>query len=110
MIENNMNHINSLEALNREKILVRKRLERHKDALSLKLYEIPAELAAAGANTLIPGFLKGRVTNAALSGGKKLINRFIVPEEKSNSALPSVMKGISLVRGIKKAISLWRGK
>ncbi len=109
-MEQDFSHIKNLETLTVEKFIVRERMERRKQALALKLYEIPAELAAAGANTLIPGFLKGRVTNAALSGGKKLINRFVVPEENSKGSLPSIAKGISIVRSLKKIYALWRGR
>ena len=109
LIENEFSHINSLEAITVEKKRVQARLDRGRRELSLKMYEIPAELAAAGVNTIIPSFLKGKVTNAALNGGKKLINRFMVPEE-NNRAISGVSKGISLIRGLKKVYSLWKGR
>ena len=108
-MENDYRHLNSLEAIAIEKSRVQARLDRGRQELSLKMYEIPAELAAAGVNTIIPSFLKGKVTNAALSGGKKLINKFMVPED-SNRAISGVSKGISLVRGLKKVYSLWKGR
>jgi hypothetical protein len=49
-----------MEALRREQMIVRARIKGREDELRLKMYEIPAELAAAGANTLIPKFLRGK--------------------------------------------------
>ncbi|WP_207495465.1 hypothetical protein [Aridibaculum aurantiacum] len=101
-------HITTIQELRQEKLRVRLRMEQRQKELSRKMYEIPAELAAAGANSLIPAFLKGKVTNAALSGGKKLINRFVVPEESGQKKLPSVSKSISLISGAKKIFSFFR--
>jgi hypothetical protein len=105
-----LNHITTVEKLQQEKYRVRERLEIHKRELSRKMYEIPAELAAAGANRLIPGFLRGKITNAALSGGKKLINKLVVPGDDQKSALPSISRGITIASGIRKLFSLWRGR
>ena len=69
-----LTHITSLEALRREQLVVQARIEDREHELRLKLYEMPAEIAAAGANSLIPKFLRGKITNAALNGGKRLIN------------------------------------
>jgi len=103
-----MQRIKTIEDVRLEKQRVQQRLAYTQQELSRKMYEIPAELAAAGANSMIPGFLRGKVTNAALSGGKKLINAFIVPEEKQNNLLPKAAKGLSIIRGIKSAIKLFK--
>ena len=76
-----LTHITSLEALRREQLVVQARIEDREHELRLKLYEIPGELAAAGANSLIPKILRGKITNAALNGGKRLINNFFAPAE-----------------------------
>lgn len=97
--------ITNLEQLRQEKARVKLRLEQRRKDFSHKMYEIPAELAAAGANSLIPSFLRGKVTNAALSGGKKLINGLMLPGENSGHNLPKVVKGIGLLG---KVIRLFR--
>lgn len=101
----NIIRITTVDELRHEKMRVQHRIERRRHELSLKLYEIPAELAAAGANSLIPSFLRGKVTNAALSGGKMLINKLLVPNEHGQNALPAVSKGVTLTR---KIFSLFR--
>jgi hypothetical protein len=107
-MEQTLQQITSIETLRREKIRVKERLQYHEKELSRKMYEIPAELAAAGANSFIPSFLRGKVTNAGLNVGKKLINKFFVPEEKEQSLLPAASKSIGLFRGLKKAFSLFK--
>ena len=103
-MEYDFSHIKSVDDLKREQFAVRQRIKMHQDSIQRKMYEIPAEIAAAGANTLIPGFLKGKVTNAALNGGKNLINKFFVPEEKGG-VVPGLIKHSGL---IKKVFSLFR--
>jgi hypothetical protein len=107
-MDNDLRHVKTMSDLHLEKDRIRQRLVMRQKELSHKMYEIPAELAAAGANHLIPGFLRGKVTNAALSGGKKLINAFLVPEQNVKSLLPKAAKGFSLVRGIRSAIKLFK--
>ncbi len=82
-----LSHIKSMEALRREQLVVQARIENREEALRLKLYELPGELAAAGANSLIPKFFRGKITNAALNGGKKLINSFFAPTESRQQNL-----------------------
>lgn len=110
----NLSHINSLQALHKEQKLVRQRIKEEENELRLKMYEIPGELAAAGANTFIPKILRGKITNAALNGGKKLINGLFAPSEKQNGNLLSyaakkpagvlsiLQKGFNLFKAIKK--------
>jgi hypothetical protein len=108
----NLSHINSLKRLQKEQELVRQRIKDGENELRLKMYEIPGELAAAGANTMIPRILRGKLTNAALNTGKKLINGFFSPSDPNKQNLltyatkkPSVVVGI-----LKKGFNLWRGK
>ncbi len=110
----NLSHIGSLQALQREQEIVRQRIKEEEHELRVKMYEIPGELAAAGANTFIPKILRGKITNAALNGGKKLINGFFAPHEQQNGNLltyaakrPSgvislLKKGFSLLKSAKK--------
>ncbi|MDB5192585.1 MAG: hypothetical protein JWQ96_2148 [Segetibacter sp.] len=106
-MELDFTHIKTVDDLKREQFAIHQRIKMNRDKLQRKMYEIPAEIAAAGANSLIPGFLKGKVSNAALNGGKNLINKFFVPEEKGNG----IVTGLVMHGGlIKKVFSLFRGK
>ena len=82
-----LSHITSVDALRREQIIVRERIKDREHELRLKMYEIPGELAAASANSFIPKILRGKITNAALNGGKKIINSFFVPSESNQQNL-----------------------
>src|SRR5215217_6084203 len=98
-----LSHITSLEALSREQLVVQARIEDREHELRLKLYEIPGELAAAGANSLIPKIFRGKITNAALNGGKKLINNFFVPKEtQQQNLLTHTIKSRSIYSILKK--------
>ena len=104
-------NIDSLEALQREQFIVRERLKSRVGALRNKMHEIPGELAAAGANSLIPKILRGKVTNAALNGGKLLINRYFAPEDSSNrNLLTGAVKKVGLISTVGKVFKLLRGR
>jgi hypothetical protein len=110
----NLSHINSLQTLQREQQLVKQRIKDGESALRLKMYEIPGELAAAGANTFIPKILRGKITNTVLNGGKKLINTFFAPDHQQQNnlltyaakrpagVLSIIKKGFTLFKGLKK--------
>jgi hypothetical protein len=108
----NTSHIDSLEALRREQQLIRQRIKRHENEIKLKMYEIPAELAAAGANTFIPKIFRGKITDAALNGGKKLINKFFVPEDDTpqNLLTQGVKRSGGVISLIKTGIKLFKGR
>lgn len=108
----NLSHINSLQSLRKEQQVVMQRIKEGEQQLRLKMYEIPGELAAAGANTFIPKILRGKITNAALNGGKKLINTFFAPSEQQNSNLLTyaAKKPVTVFSILKKGYNLWRGK
>lgn len=108
----NLSHITSVEALKREQMVVKARIKDREDELRLKMYEIPGELAAAGANSFIPKLLRGKITNAALNGGKKMINNFFVPgETKQQNLLTYTIKNPAGVFSLlKKGIGLFKGK
>ena len=100
-----------MEALRREQVIVKARIKDREDELRMKMYEIPAELAAAGANTLIPKFLRGKITNAALNGGKKLINNFLAPNDpRQQNLLTNTIKNRGIFSILKKGYNLFRGK
>jgi hypothetical protein len=100
-----------MESLRKEQIIVRQRIKEHENILRMKMYEIPAELAAAGANTLIPRMLRGKITNTVLNTGKRLINNFIVPEDRQNpNLLTHTVKNRGVFSLLKKGIGLFIGK
>lgn len=105
-----LSHLTSVEALLREQLIVKERIKSREDELKLKMYEIPAELAAAGANSFIPKILRGRITNAALNGGKKLINTFLVPDnqQKQNLLTHTIKNPGGVFSFLKKGFSLWK--
>lgn len=107
-----LTHITSVDALRREQMIVKARIKDRESELRLKMYEIPAELAAAGANSLIPKILRGKITDAALNGGKKLINNFFVPgETKQQNLLTHTIKNPTGVFSLlKKGIGLFKGR
>jgi hypothetical protein len=111
-MEYDLSHITSLKSLQKEQQLIRQRIKHRENELRLKMYEIPGELAAAGANTLIPRILRGKITDAALSGGKKIINKFFEPENKGPQSLikHGVNKGGNVISLIAKGIKLLKGR
>ncbi len=95
----------------REQVKVKARIKERENELRLKMYEIPAELAVAGANSMIPKIFRGKLTNAALNGGKKLINNFLVPKEKQEeNLLTHTVKNRGVLSILKKGFDLWRSR
>lgn len=107
----NLSHVTTLTALKREQMVVKQRIKEREEELRLKMYEIPAELAAAGANTLIPKMLRGKLTDAALNGGKNLINKFFVPSsDQKPNLLTHVIKKQGVFSLLKKGIGMLTSK
>lgn len=107
----NLSHITSLEILQREQQIVRKRIQEEENELRLKMYEIPGELAAAGAKSMIPKMFRGKITDAAINGGKRLINGFFAPSDQNKGNLLSYSSdkpGIFSI--LKNGFSLFKGK
>ena len=103
--------ITSLEDLQREQFIINERLKARKESLKGKLHQIPGELAAAGVNSFIPKILRGKVTNAALNGGKKLVNSYFAPDGNTTKSLIGAgAKGRGILSGIKSIFKLVRGK
>ena len=110
-MQSNTSQITSLEDLQREQFIVRERLKTRQTSLQNKMYQIPGELAAAGVNSFIPKFLRGKVTNAALNGGKKLINGYFAPDDDSSGGmLKGAVKKVGLLKSVKSIFNLIRGK
>lgn len=104
-----LSHVTTMETLRREQLVVKERLKSREEVLRLKMYEIPAELTAAGINKFIPNFLRGKVTNAVLGGSKKLINAFFVPgSQQSQNLLTNTVKNHGIFSIVKKGISLFK--
>jgi hypothetical protein len=111
-MEYDLSHIDSIKTLKKEQQLIRQRIKHRENELRLKMYEIPGELAAAGANTLIPKMFRGKITGAALNGGKKLLNKFFEPENKGPQTLlrHGVDKGGGVISLITKGLKLFKGR
>jgi len=103
-----LSHINSLETLRKEQRLIRNSIKQQELDLKRKMQELPAELAAAGANTLIPKVLRGKITNTALKGGKFLINKFFVDTD-GPKLLPGVKK-TGVLSVAKTIFKMFKGK
>jgi hypothetical protein len=108
--EYDLSHITSIEDLKKEQALITQRILMREEELRLKLYEIPAEIAAAGVNSLIPNFFRGKITDAALNGGKKLMKKLLAPSsdnrinsisnfKQTNSVISIIGKGLKLLKG-----------
>jgi hypothetical protein len=82
---NNTHNIKSLEDLRLQQLKTRERLQYHEADFKKKFQQLPGELAVASANNFIPRFLRGKVTDTALSGGKFLIDKFFVAPEQGNT-------------------------
>ncbi len=107
----NLSKISTLEDLQREQFIVRERLKTRQKSLQNKMYQIPGELAAAGVNSFIPQIFRGKLTNAALNGGKKLINSYFDPENATGRNLfNGSIKKIGLVSGVKSIFKFFKGK
>ncbi len=106
-IKYNLSHINNLDALKQEQSKVRQRIAYREDELKLKMYEIPAEVTAAGVNSFIPAILRGKVSESILKGGKKLINALLLPEDKRpTNILTKAAKTGGLIMILKKGFRL----
>lgn len=92
-MSNDLTHIKSVATLKQEQEIIRSRLKMYEKEFKKKFQQLPGEMAAAGANNLIPRFLRGKVTDTALNGGKFLINKLFVSEDEEKKTLvPAVKK------------------
>lgn len=107
-VKYNLSHVTSLDMLQREQGVVKNRLRNREQDLKMKMYEIPAELAVAGAKTFIPKILQGKITETALNGGKRLINNFIVPKSGQTDLISGAIRNRSLFSLVKKGLSLFK--
>lgn len=101
--------IDSLEALQREQFIVRERLKFRESVLRSKIQQIPGEMAAAGANSFIPKILRGKVSNAALNGGKSLINWYFGANTSPVSkVIGGTIKKVGLLSGVKTVLRMFK--
>ncbi len=101
--------IDSLEALQREQFIVRERLKYRETVLRSKMQQIPGEMAAAGANSFIPKILRGKVSNAALNGGKSLINWYFGSNNTpAKKLIGGSVRKVGLLSGVKAVFKLFR--
>ena len=80
---NKTTSIKSIADIKLEQQRTKARLQVYEADFKKKIQQLPGELAVAGANNFIPRFLRGKVTNTALSGGKFLIDKFFVESENN---------------------------
>lgn len=107
----NVSNITSFEALQREQFIVRERLKARQESIKNQMHLIPGELAAAGLNSFIPKILRGKITNAAVNGGKNLINTYFAPENSERrKLLNGSVKKFGLISGAKALFKIFKGK
>ena len=108
-MSSHLSHIKSAETLRQEQYRVRERLKLQEKEFKKRFQQLPAELAAASANNLIPRFLRGKVTDTALNGGKFLINKFFVADD-DNKSLVSQTRKTGVVPFVKTVFRMFKGK
>jgi hypothetical protein len=105
------NSIKSIADLKMEQHKTRERLKGHTLEFKKKIQQLPGELAVASANNFIPRFLRGKVTNTALSGGKFLIDKFFVdPEENSVIAKGQSIRKSGVIPFVKTVFRMFKGR
>jgi hypothetical protein len=102
-------HIKSLTDIATERQRLKTRLTFYEKEFKRKFQELPAELAAAGANNLIPKFLRGKVTDTALSGGKFLINKLFVSDDDTKPSIIGRAKSGGLFSVAKTVFKMFKG-
>ena len=105
-----LSHIKSIETLKAEQYRVRERLKDHEKDFKKKFQQLPGELAVASANNFIPRFLRGKVTNTALRGGKFLIDKFFVDEDPNKPRLIGKAKKTGVIPFVKTVFRMFKGK
>ncbi len=107
----NVSNITSYEALQREQFIVKERLKARQLSLKNQMHQVPGELAAAGLNSFVPKLLRGKVSNAAINGSKKLINSYFAPENaEGRKMIGGSLKNFKVLSGVKSIFKLLRGK
>lgn len=106
-----LSNIKSIETLRAEQHRVRERLKNHEQDFRKKFQQLPGELAVASANNFIPKFLRGKVTNTALRGGKFLIDKFFVDEPaNTGQGLIGKAKKTGVVPFVKTVFRMFKGR
>lgn len=71
-------YIGSMEALKKEQLNARVRIQEKENELRKRVQQVPGELFYSGMDSVIPSMLSGKVSSFALNAGKGLINNFFV--------------------------------
>ena len=103
MSEKVSSSINTLEELRLHQKATRLRIKDKEQQIRLKMQEVPGELFYSGMDSVIPGFLSGKVSSFALNAGKGVINHFFVKKAISSTA-PGILK-LARPSGLLKKIS-----
>jgi hypothetical protein len=103
------NSIKSVADLRREQQLARQRITTYEEEFKKKIQQLPGELAVASANNFIPRFLRGKITNTALSGGKFLIDKFFVEPDQTPRAIQATRKS-GIVPFVKTVFRMFKGR
>lgn len=105
-----LSHIKNVETLQQERFRVQQRLQLHEKEFKKKIQQLPGELAAAGANNFIPPFLRGKVTDTALNGGKFLINKLFVTGDSNEKGLIKTTAKSGIIPFVKTVFKMFKGK
>ena len=105
-----LSHIKSIEALKAEQYRVKERLKVHEKDFRKKFQQLPGELAVASANNFIPRFLRGKVTNTVLGGGKFLIDKFFVEDDPNKPNLIDKAKKTGVIPFVKTVFRMFKGR
>lgn len=105
------NSIKSMADLKLERLKTQERLKGHQLEFKKKIQQLPGELAVASANNFIPRFLRGKVTNTALSGGKFLIDKFFIePDQNTIAAKGQSIRKSGVIPFVKTVFRMFKGR
>lgn len=80
-------YISSMEALKKEQLSARLRIQEKENELRRRVQQVPGELFYSGMDSVIPSMLSGKVSSFALNAGKGLINNFFVRKAVNTNGL-----------------------
>ena len=108
---NNTQTIKSIADLREQQQRAKQRLQYYEADFKKKFQQLPGELAVASANNFIPRFLRGKVTDTALSGGKFLIDTFFVaPDQNNSNSLGLPLRKSGVVPFVKTVFRMFKGR
>ena len=108
---NNNQTIRSIADIKVQQQRTKERLQGYEVEFKKKIQQLPGELAVAGANNFIPLFLRGKITNTALSGGKFLIDKFFVESENKSGGLSRLpIRKSGVIPFVKTVFRMFKGR